>query len=163
MSSCLVITLRLWSLDPVYLDWKGLGGVWREGLLAQAVLLNRTKGWKNHSQLSRFKSHGYPILAIGFYLLKIYEEGCRRGYHYDKSRIIKIVDRVEPIKVTKGQLLFELEILKERLRERDTMKFRELELETSRCYPRPHPIFEVVDGEVEPWEKTYWRKKRKES
>ena len=157
-----MITLRLWSLDPVYLDWKGLGGVWREGLLAQAVLLNRTKGWKNHPQLSRFKSHGNPIFAIGFYLLKIYEEGCRRGYRYDKSRIVKIVDRVESIKVTKGQLLFELEILKERLRDRDKMRFRKLlELETSKFCPEPHPIFEVVDGEVAPWEKAYWKKKGK--
>lgn len=74
-----VNVLRLWSLDPSYLDWRGLSGVWREGLLAQAVLLNKTKRWKNHPQLLRFKNHKDPISAIGFYLLKIYEEAQRGG------------------------------------------------------------------------------------
>lgn len=31
--------MRLWSLSPKYLDTKGLLAVWREGLLAQSVLL----------------------------------------------------------------------------------------------------------------------------
>ena len=31
--------MRLWSLSPRYLDVKGLVAVWREGLLADAVLL----------------------------------------------------------------------------------------------------------------------------
>jgi hypothetical protein len=31
--------MRLWSLHPKYLDKLGLLGLWREGLLAQKVLL----------------------------------------------------------------------------------------------------------------------------
>ena len=31
--------MRLWSIHPCYLDTKGLLAVWREGLLAQSVLL----------------------------------------------------------------------------------------------------------------------------
>ncbi len=49
--------MRLWSLHPAYLDSKGLVALWREGLLAKAVLNGQTKGYKNHPQLERFKSH----------------------------------------------------------------------------------------------------------
>ena len=46
--------MRLWSLHPKYLDIKGLVACWREGLLARKVLLDQTKGYKNHPQLIRF-------------------------------------------------------------------------------------------------------------
>ncbi len=36
--------MRLWSLHPRYLDAKGLVALWREALLAQAVLKGQTKG-----------------------------------------------------------------------------------------------------------------------
>ena len=35
--------MRLWSLHPKYLDARGLVALWREGLLAQAVLKGQTK------------------------------------------------------------------------------------------------------------------------
>jgi len=36
--------MRLWSLHPRCLDAKGLVALWREGLLARAVLRGVTKG-----------------------------------------------------------------------------------------------------------------------
>ena len=78
--------LRLWSLDPKYLDSNALNGVWREGLLAQSVFLGKTKGWKNHPQLIRFSDTKNPIEAIGYYLQKIYEESHKRGYKYNKNK-----------------------------------------------------------------------------
>nr|WP_243687290.1 pyrimidine dimer DNA glycosylase/endonuclease V [Methanobacterium formicicum] len=48
--------MRLWSLHPKYLDVKGLVALWREGLLARAVLKGKTKGYTNHPQLIRFKN-----------------------------------------------------------------------------------------------------------
>ena len=65
--------MRLWSLHPKYLDTKGLLALWREGLLAQKVLAGKTKGYKNHPQLDRFKAHGSPRKAIGRYLLDIWK------------------------------------------------------------------------------------------
>ena len=35
--------MRLWSLNPKYLDTQGLLAVWREALLAQQVLRGKTK------------------------------------------------------------------------------------------------------------------------
>ena len=116
-------TLRLWSLHPSYLDSKGLNAVWREGLLAQAVLLGKTTAWKNHSHLLRFHNHEEPISAIGFYLLKILEEANSRRYNYTITRIITPSKNIKLMDVTKGQLLYELTILMERLRTRDSRKY----------------------------------------
>ena len=47
--------MRLWSIHPSYLDRKGLVALWGEGLLAKNILEGKTKGFKNHPQLERFK------------------------------------------------------------------------------------------------------------
>jgi len=46
--------MRLWSLHPKYLDPQGLVALWREGLLARAVLRGETRGCKAHPQLDAF-------------------------------------------------------------------------------------------------------------
>jgi hypothetical protein len=156
--------MRLWSLHPCYLDWKGLGALWREGLLAQAVMLGRTRGWRSHTQLDRFRGHGEPVAAIGFYLLKIHEEASSRGYRYDKSKIVDPVEGVSRIEITDGQLLQEKRILMERLARRASRKYDELkDRERSEDVPTPHPLFTVVEGDVEPWETGYWSERGKES
>lgn len=47
--------MRFWSLHPQYLDTQGLLAAWREGLLAQKVLLGETRGYRHHPQLERFR------------------------------------------------------------------------------------------------------------
>jgi len=49
--------LRLWSIHPKYLDYKGLVAVWREGLLAKRVLMGETKEYRDHPQLLRLKGY----------------------------------------------------------------------------------------------------------
>ena len=150
--------MRLWSIHPAYLDWKGLGANWREALLAQAVLQGKTRGWRNHPQLDRFKGHEDPVAAIGFFLLKVHDEATRRGYNYNISKIVEPVEDVEPLELTDGQLRYELEILSERLERRDPEWLKAIRREHSHDAPRPHPLFTVVEGEVEPWETGYWRR-----
>jgi hypothetical protein len=136
-----------------------LGAVWREGLLAQAVLLGRTKGWRRHSQLLRFQVHEEPLDAIGFYLRHIHDEARTRGYRYDQLKIAAPVEYVDAIDVTNGQLLYELRILKERLKRRSPNTFQNLlKREKREACPTPHPLFTIVEGTVEPWEKSYWRR-----
>ena len=60
--------MRLWSLHPKYLDSQGLVALWRETLLAQAVLRGETRGYRNHPQLERFKNHSATLAAISHYL-----------------------------------------------------------------------------------------------
>jgi hypothetical protein len=53
--------VRLWTLHPRYLDTKGLLALWREGLLAQSVILEQTAGYRNHPQLTRFKANSSSV------------------------------------------------------------------------------------------------------
>ena len=71
--------MRLWSIHPKYLDSKGLVALWREGLLAQNVLLGNTKGYKNHPQLIRFKKTNNQSAAIASYLRSVADEADSRG------------------------------------------------------------------------------------
>ena len=59
--------MRIWSIHPKYLDSGGLVALWREGLLAQHVLDGKTKGYKNHPQLYRFKETDNPSQTINQY------------------------------------------------------------------------------------------------
>ena len=143
--------MRLWSIHPKYLDSQGLIALWMESLLAQKVLLGGTRGYKTHPQLERFKKHPTPISAIGFYLYHVYREGKRRGYSFSKEKISQINKEIVSIKVYRGQLLFEFQHLMSKLTTRAPEKYEQLlkikEIE-------PHPLFKVIAGDREPWEKS---------
>jgi len=141
--------MRLWSLHPKYLDARGLVALWREGLLAQAVLRGRTKGYTNHPQLVRFRGQLSPLRAIGDYLRAIHAESVARGYSFDRGRISRACDS-GTIKVTRGQLEYEWSHLMSKLDQRDPERRAHLGRVKR---PRPHPLFKVVRGAVEPWEK----------
>ena len=102
--------MRLWSLHPKHLDTKGLVALWRESLLAQAVLLNKTKGYKNHPQLIRFREKN----ALPDYLWTIYLEGKSRGYHFDSSKIYGTPSNIF-LNVTTCQIEYEWSHLKTKL------------------------------------------------
>jgi hypothetical protein len=140
--------VRLWTLHPRYLDAPGLVALWREALLAQAVLRGRTRGYRHHPQLMRFQSCESPRAAISAYLLAVYEEAGRRGYRFDRSKIRRC--HYEPIIVTRGQLGYEWERLLGKLRARNTAFYR-----ANRRIARPeaHPLFRIESGPVAPWER----------
>lgn len=140
--------MRLWTVHPGFLDTKGLLAAWREALLAQKVLKGETRGYRNHPQLLRFKGASNPLGAIAEYLRAIHEEARRRGYSFDMSKIEPLGFN-EKIPCTRGQLLYEWEHLKRKLLSRDAEKYREIE---SIAEPHEHPLFKIVEGEVEAWE-----------
>jgi hypothetical protein len=148
--------MRIWSIHPRYLDWKGLGALWRETLLAQKVLQGETRGWRNHPQLDRFKTHRAPLRAVGRYLAEVYDESRRRGYSYNRSKILHPDEVVDRIALNRGQLEYEFNILQERLVKRQPDKHRE---NLGVASVMPHPLFRVRPGQPEPWEKSYWVKK----
>jgi hypothetical protein len=78
--------MRIWSLHTKYLDSKGLVALWRETLLAKHVLEGKTKGYKNHPQLNRFKALKNPIDGINEYLSMVYFEAKQRGYNFNKEK-----------------------------------------------------------------------------
>ncbi|MEM3406315.1 MAG: pyrimidine dimer DNA glycosylase/endonuclease V [Nitrososphaerota archaeon] len=144
--------MRLWSIHPKYLDTKGLVSVWREGLLAKKVLEGRIRGYKNHPQLIRFRIYEKPVTLINAYLYQVYLEAKRRGYKFDLSKIEPLILK-EEITVTKGQLEFEFFHLLKKLKKRNKKKFEELKNLTIDNI-EPNPIFRVINGGIETWERT---------
>jgi hypothetical protein len=143
--------MRLWSLNPDYLDRAGLLAVWREGLLARKVIEGETKGYKNHPQLIRFNDCEVPLLAINSYLYYIFLESKLRGYSFDKSKVSG--DRLKHIiTVTRGQIRFELKHLLKKLKKRDSNKYKEVK-DITHDKIELNPIFIQIDGEIEYWER----------
>jgi hypothetical protein len=140
--------MRIWSLHPKYLDAKGLVALWRETLLAKHVLENKTKGYRNHPQLKRFKNHPQPLEAINYYLSIVFKEAEKRGFEFSKEKINWNFEAIQ-ITVTKGQVEYEMKHLKKKLKQRDPFKLKAFML-VKNC--EVHPLFIVVEGEVEDWE-----------
>jgi hypothetical protein len=142
--------MRIWSIHPAYLDAKGLVALWRETLLARAVLEGKTKGYRNHPQLDRFKAAFDPVACVDAYLRAVYEEAVRRGYAFDGGKLRG--DGASPwLSVTRGQLAFEFGHLLGKLASRDVGRFERMKVLGD---IRPHPLFYVVEGGVADWEKT---------
>ncbi len=141
--------MRIWSIHPKYLDRQGLLALWRETLLAKKVLEGKTKGYKNHPQLIRFKKSKIPLESINYYLSKIWEEAKERGYEFDKKKF-ENPKTFSKIKVTKGQISFETKHLLKKLKKRDIEKFEDVKYIKD---TESHPLFEIVGGEREEWEK----------
>jgi hypothetical protein len=141
--------MRIWSLHPKYLDTKGLVALWRETLLAKNVLEGKTKGYKNHPQLTRFQNSGNALACINQYLKVVYEESATRRYHFDSN---KFDIQFAPIflTVTKDQLEYEKNHLIKKLEVRDperlSILLKESKIDT-------HPLFRIIEGDVEEWEK----------
>ncbi len=142
--------MRLWTLHPHYLDAQGLTALWREALLAQAVLNGKTRGYAHHPQLCRFQDQPDPRTAIASYLPAVHAESVVRGYRFDSSKIGP-VDAGLRITVGRGQLAREWQHLLAKLQARSPAMFeksRRIEL------PEPHPMFEIVPGPIATWERT---------
>lgn len=140
--------MRLWSLDPKYLDARGLVALWRETLLAQKVLSGRTKGYTKHPQLERFKKSKNPLDAIGYYLFHVWKEGKRRGYRFNIQKILKPNRKVAKITVTTGQIAFETRHLNKKLKNR-----ADTDIEVMPKHTRTHPLFRVIKGGKADWER----------
>ena len=141
--------MRLWSVHPRYLDASGLVALWREALLAQAVLRGRTKGYVHHPQLHRFRAQASPCGAIAEYLRGVHAEAADRGYAF-AARKIGRARSSDHIAVTRGQIMHEWNHLGAKLAIRNPEWRHRLEAVTR---PQPHPLFRIVAGDVEEWEK----------
>ncbi len=140
--------MRLWSLHPRYLDQKGLVAVWREGLLAQAVLTGQTRGYKYHPQLKRFLESSAPKSQIAHYLHAVHAEATRRRYNFDVKKIGRTTG-MESVAVTRGQLEYEWAHLVNKLKTRAPVWLGEIQRVEQ---PESHPLFHVIDGGVAEWE-----------
>ena len=79
--------MRLWTIHPRYLDPQGLVALWREALLARAVLRGDTEGYRHHPQLQRFQAHVTPRTAMNLYLASVLLEAEARGYSFNRRKV----------------------------------------------------------------------------
>lgn len=141
--------MRLWSFHPGYLDSIGLVAVWREALLAKAILESRVHVCCKNPQLDRFRRTANPVRSINAYLQCVYEESVVRGYRFDVTKFDKIQE-IERIPVTVGQIRYEFEHFMKKLKARSSEspekfeKIRRIEA---------HPLFYTVEGGIEEWER----------
>src|SRR5689334_3348247 len=141
--------MRLWTLHPKYLDPQGLVALWREALLARAVLRGETRGYRHHPQLHRFQAHPSPRSAINAYLASILREAESRGYSFNRGKVGPVRGGLR-ISSTAGQLKYEWRHLLRKLRARNPAlhrRWRDLRA------PEPHPLFRIAAGPVETWER----------
>ena len=141
--------MRLWTIHPRYLDPQGLVALWREALLAKAVLRGETRGYKHHPQLARFRAHASPRSAINAYLAAVHAEAAARGYDFNRRKIGP-VRRVAPIAATSGQLAYEWQHLMKKLSVRNR-PLHERWRDARRA--DVHPLFRRVRGPVADWER----------
>lgn len=141
--------MRLWSLHPKYLDARGLVALWREALLARAVLQGKTRGYRHHPQLERWRMAADPVGKLNAYLSGVHAESVERGYDFDVRKLGRREARA-PITVTRGQLDHEWAHLMAKLRQRDPIRHRALHPVKR---PAVHSLFRVVPGPVAAWER----------
>ena len=141
--------MRLWTIHPQHLDAKGLVALWREALLAQAVVLGRTRGYRHHPQLSRFLATPEPAAALASYLAEVHREADRRGYSFDAAKIGE-ARFSGTIAETKGQLLHVWQHLRRKLERRaPAVLLAQRDLKK----PAHHPLFRIIAGGVRSWER----------
>ncbi len=141
--------MRIWSLHPKYLDTKGLVALWREALLAKHVLLGKTKGYRNHPQLIRFRQARDPLAAINRYLAEVHAEATRRGFSFQQEKFDASRSRFR-IPVSQDQVAYEFKHLMNKLRIRDKERYEELKMIHEY---EVHPLFSLCEGKIATWEK----------
>lgn len=88
------------------------------------------------------------MTTIGAYLAPLADEAAARGYRFDRSKIARPGHEQGAVTVTAGQLAFEWDHLGRKVSARAPEWYGALP-----DGPRPHPLFRVVPGGVEEWER----------
>jgi hypothetical protein len=140
--------MRLWTLHPRHLDPQGLVALWREALLARAVLRGKTRGYRRHPQLERFRQHPAPRTAINAYLAAVHAEATARGYAFDRRKLGPL-RACAPIAASEGQLAFEWQHLQRKL----ALRSPAWQARWRAAAPACHPLFVLEPGPVAPWER----------
>ena len=143
---------------------------------------NIKTAYYNHPQLERFKTHIATRGTIICYLHHIWEESRKRDYNFNYAKIGIYSDRPyyqEQMFVTWGQLRYEFYHLQDKLKIRDHRLFSMNKIKSQitvvpnpnpmRFKPvdclkiDPHPLFKVISGPIESWEKVKEIKNEKEN
>lgn len=140
--------MRMWSVTPAALDAKALVACWRESLLAQAVLLGKTKGYIHHPQLTRFRESDNPTVSIATFLATLADEADVRGYHFNRRLIVEDPSKSLLIDVTDKQIEYEWNLLLLKESHRDSAAYEKM-----KAMPmNSNPMFHIIQGPIATWE-----------
>jgi hypothetical protein len=123
--------------------------LWREALLARAVLSGNTRGYRHHPQLARFRAQPDPVGCVNRYLTAVYDEAMRRGYRFDERKLAPAIAGGR-IAETRGQIEVEWTHLLGKLRRRAPERYRAV---SALRRPKAHPLFRIVPGAPREWER----------
>lgn len=143
--------MRLWSIHPKYLDKHGLISLWREALLVQKILTGEVNAYNGNAQVERFRNYDNPVKAIGSYLSYIAVEGSKRGYKLSHEKILYPGFEQDLTPVSNGQLIFEMQHLRNKLKIRDKAKCAEIKKISA---IEANPLFDLTLGGIMDWEKS---------
>jgi hypothetical protein len=140
--------MRTWSLHPsMLLESNNYVACWSETLQGIGALLGKHKMHLNHPQLNRFKQlNDKCLVGLNTYLYWFYLDSLKRKkksgepFTFDIHKIDhRLVDLDFKMKVSRKQLLFELELLNSKRVAKEIYSYKESDIVI-------HPIFEVVDN-----------------
>lgn len=146
--------MYFWSIDPEYLDNRGLVELWRDGFKALALY---KRGNLVHNSVKPFMSDERPDAAIAEYLEHVASEGHRRDINFDIARLeeyVPFVDMNRLIEIPYAQICLDYVRLMERLERHDPQ--RKVKVEASLglfsrksgtvqiTKLKPNPIFTIV-------------------
>ena len=97
----------------------------------------------------RFRGTARPIDTMTTYLGYVFDESVKGRYHFDQKKIHHAKSG-KTLNVTRGQLLYELEHLRKKLKNRNLYAYKQLR---HVAVPDAHPSFREVPGDIEEWER----------
>ena len=111
--------LRLWTVDPSFLDLKGILAQWNESLIIRKVLRGETKGWKKHPAVRDVLLYcsKNSIDFLNNYIEKIYEEGRKRKINFKEKYLEKHQKTLG--EVPEKKVISDYRILREKLLKRN--------------------------------------------
>lgn len=155
--------MRLWTIHPKYLDGKRLTSQWKEGIQMMHIWKEigenpepaKRLGYVSHPQVRRLSNllvadSGLISLLLHQHLTAVHEESVQRSYSFNK----KLIDDLAPdcknapkVYVTMGQVAYEFALMATKNNEWS----QKVAIDP---YMLCNPIFQVVSGSIESWEKT---------
>ena len=142
--------MRLWSIHPRYLDPPGLGGLWREALLAQGVVSGRTAAYRNHPQARRVLEQADPWGSDPRLPGRGMGGGTSQEDTATTGRASCRIPASHVMAVPRGQLEYEAALLRLKLEARGPAYLDRLPPPGEVV---PHPSIRVVDGGLARWER----------
>lgn len=146
--------MRFWSFHPKLLDKIGLSRNINETIAGYKAFCKTGEGypknWEKHRQLIRFQKLSRGDLAI-----KDYIQFLLMIWHNKKLDEINVENfpmnlTLGYLTVTDKQLRYEWQHYLGKIKKRSPNLYKKMMHITQ---PEPHPLFKVVKGEIEPWEK----------